>query len=170
MVFYEILRALYRRRLRRIPLGPAQPNSPRPQLVPGCTLVSAVNDRCAKTGLDRYGTWQMAKPKIGQKSNQNQTKVVPKSAQNQSKIGSGASDIGYGAGSASRAVLDRFRTNFCWTFGPIWGHLEGQVGGMLGRKTDFSGFGRRLNMNTELKAFQDSFWTDFRFIFNARKE
>ena len=132
--------------------APAQPNSPRPQLVPGCTLVSAVNDRCAKTGLDRYGKWQMAKPKIGQKSIQNRTKVVPKSAQNQSKIGSGASDIGYGAGSASRAVLDRFRTNFCWTFGPIWGHLEGQVGGMLGRKTDFYGFRKASEHEHEVKS------------------
>ena len=126
--------------------APAQPNSPRPQLVPGCTLVSAVNDCCAKTGLDRYGKWQ------NQKLVKNLSKIEQKSFQNRSKIGSGASDIGYGAGAASKAVLDRFRTIFRWTFGPIWGHLEGQVGGMLERKTDFYGFRKASEHEHEVKS------------------
>ena len=58
---------------------------------------------------------------INQRLAKNRSNIGP----SRSNIGSGGSKIGSRADSASRAGLDRFRTDFCWTVGPTWGHLEG---------------------------------------------
>ena len=135
--------------------APAQPNSPRPQLVPGCTLVGAVNDRCAKTGLDRYGKWQMAKPKCGQKSIQNRTKVDPKSNKiNPKSVLELQISVMEPAPLAEPYWIDFGRT-FVGLLAQAGAILKGKLGACWAAKLIFTGFGRRLNMNTKLKAFRD---------------